>query len=509
MWYRNNLRKIAFFFVLTLLFAVFLTSSFALTAAERTFLNNLAGDTFAYISSDWATDNHLPWSWRSERDPSGSYANVTEIGLYMLSYIGAYEMKQPWSPTRREVKTELRAVLSQLRTWQTDTVPVDCGGTPRQNAYQNKVFYQWYWVTAVPPHVGCNTEPESYDIVVPSIDNAFLAASLITIREWAEVQGIKAVRRDANRILSAMDFRLWYDPALRLFWLGTFDTPQGDIHGDLYSNENRIINFIARALGQLSKKKYKRSLDALIAEPRTYDNGTPGDTSDDITVKKVNYDGGLFTYLLPSLFINEGKTPYYKKTIKPAIEAQIAYASDKGYEAWGLSDCFDSDPLTPTPNATLSSIYLKNQGARPSSIIDTIEEHPGLVAPYASGMVLNTKLVSTAIANLQTLKAIPHVYPVIDDGTNTPFYYGFRDCVDVLPGSDRYHQVSARYSALAQEFIFLSIAQRQTNFIHKYFYRDAGVVRADREMFGLDIPPTIAPPTPIETPELLPLRDLD
>jgi hypothetical protein len=37
------------------------------------------------LSSDWATDHRLQWSWRSATFVGGDYANPTEIGLYALS----------------------------------------------------------------------------------------------------------------------------------------------------------------------------------------------------------------------------------------------------------------------------------------------------------------------------------------------------------------------------------------------------------------------------------------
>ena len=75
------------------------------------FLEGLARDTWNYLSSDWATDNHLPWSWRSDRLEGGDYANPAEIGFYMLSYIGAYELQRGWGPSWDEVEAEVGAWL--------------------------------------------------------------------------------------------------------------------------------------------------------------------------------------------------------------------------------------------------------------------------------------------------------------------------------------------------------------------------------------------------------------
>lgn len=54
--------------------------------------------------------------------------------------------------------------------------------------------------------------------------------------------------------------------------------PQGGTLADYYSNENRIINFVARALGHLSAEEFRLSLAALDSPSGTY-NG--------ITVEKM------------------------------------------------------------------------------------------------------------------------------------------------------------------------------------------------------------------------------
>ena len=52
------------------------------------------------------------------------------------------------------------------------------------------------------------------------------------------------------------------------------------------------------------------------------------------------------------------------------------------------------------------------------------------------------------------------------------------------PGAPDYGQCSYRFSALAQEWIFLSLANHNKGFIWTYFYRDPGVRTAHAEMFS-------------------------
>ncbi len=43
-----------------------LTVSSRLSTMDSGFVDQLSADTWAYLSSEWATTNHLPWSWRSD-----------------------------------------------------------------------------------------------------------------------------------------------------------------------------------------------------------------------------------------------------------------------------------------------------------------------------------------------------------------------------------------------------------------------------------------------------------
>ncbi len=423
------------------------------TLSDQTvFLDQLAEDTWAYLSSDWATDNHLPWSWRSATITGGDFTNTAEIGFYALSWLGAYDMAQPWSPSWEEAEVEVTAILDRLRAWQTGSQTYQPNGP---NAYNSSVFYQWYWVTWDEPVVGAG--PGNH--LVPSIDNAWLAASLITIRQYAEANGHDSLAQKADAIVADMDFMLWYDASTHRFHWGDVENPMGGGEIDYYSNENRIINFVAYALGQMSTAEFQHSLEALIQDPATYGA---------ITVDKVAWDGSYFTYAGSALFIREKNTFYGENTIIPATQAQITYAQDEGYSVWGFSDCFD----------VADGGYVQ-QGALPAASPGSPETRPGLISPHASALALNTPLATEVISNLE----------VISDTWSTAYddMYGFRDSVMIKVDDPDYGQVSERFSALNQEWIFLALMNAQTEFIWTYFYQDAGVVKAHLEMYGQQV----------------------
>lgn len=443
-------------------------SVFSQTSISDPFLNELAQDTWNYMSSDWATSNHLPWSWRSASVTGGDYVNPAEIGLYALSWIIAYDMQDIWSPNWAKAEGEVNAILDQLRAWQTGSQSEQPNGP---NAYNNSVFYQWYYVSSNPPVVGTSTD----DHLVPSIDNAWLAASLITIREYAEANDHPLMAQKADAILQDMDFTLWYHPDTHRFSWGATEDPLGGTQADYYSNENRLINFVARAMGHISSSDFYYSLQALQQPPGTYAG---------ITVEKLAWDGSYFTYASPALFIKEMDTDYGINSITPAAQAQMAYAIYNGYDAWGFSDCFDVGV----------GEYVQ-QGAPPAATPDDPETRHGLLTAHASALALITPLATDVITNLQTIAT---TYDCAYDDM-----YGFRDSVMSDPSAGDYGQCSERFSILAQEWIFLALADYNNGFVWDYFYRDIGVQNAHLELAGIHqtfLPFIITPPP---TPPLI------
>jgi hypothetical protein len=420
----------------------------AITQQNSPFLDQLARDTWAYISAPETTTNHLPWSWYSETISGGDYANTAEIGFYALSWLAAYDRQAAWSPGWTETEAEVTAVLDQLRAWQTGSQTYQPHGP---NAYQNTVFYQWYWISWNPPVVSGLLK----DRLVPSVDNAWLAVSLITIGEYADAHDHTDLAAKADAILADIDFRLWFDIDTNLFSWGGIEDPQDPFVADIYSNENRIINFTARALGHITAEEFQASLAALSQPVGIYN---------DITVDKMAYDGSYFTYTSPALFIREMDREYGRLTIDPATEAQIAYAADQGYEVWGLSDSYDVG----------GGGYVQ-QGAPPTIATDPPETRSGLVTPHASALALITDFSVQAESNLQ---AIADNYDCAYHPT-----FGFYDSVMADFLADDYGQCSYRFSVLAQEWIFLSLVNYQDEFVWRYFYRNNGVRLAHQEMF--------------------------
>ena len=401
--------------------------------------------------------NGLPYNWYdSSNETKGAYANPAEIGFYMLSHIIAYEMRQEWSPSLSDVVSKLGETIDLLASWQNGTQASQPNGP---NSYDGKVFFQWYWVEWNPPVVG---DANGTNQVVPSIDNAWLAASLVVIKEFAESNGETELAAKADNILKNMDFSLWYNSSTKRFFWGTQNNPQGGGEQDYYSNENRIVNFMARwsdieyNRGKFSKEDFQQSLGSLIGSPGTYDG---------ITVEKVNWDGSYFTYLSPALFIKEMDTSYGTDTIDKVTEAQMAYAKDRGYPAWGISDCAD-----------LEDRGYAERGAPPRASGDPLQnKDDGLITPHASALGLITGYTGMAETNLLALK---NSYPSVYDDR-----YGFRDSINLDSESPDYLKTSYKTLTLDQAWTFIAIGDHLNSTLWKYFYQNESVQNVFGEMY--------------------------
>jgi hypothetical protein len=119
--------------------------------------------------------------------------------------------------------------------------------------------------------------------------------------------------------------------------------------------------------------------------------------------------------------------------------------------------------------------YVGNQGAPPKGMGNVSETEPGLIAPYAGALALITPLKSEAISNLRSIKEIaPDSY---DES------HGYHDSLIVNESNTAYRRSSEGFSALSQEWIFLSIANCEKGTIWRYFNNDTGVKEAYKEMY--------------------------
>lgn len=304
---------------------------------------------------------------------------------------------------------------------------------------------------------------------VPSIGNAMLASSLITIGEWAKNNNLDSLETKCSEIVNKMDLSPFWDSQEKRFYYDLTKTG----HWDYYSDEGRLLSFMALAQNNISDEDFRNNLAALnqttlFYNPFTGNSSSTQTSPQDIKVKRASWDGSMFTYLVPSLFIQEQLTPYLKNTSNPVVESQISYANNSNYNlggvgVWGISDCLN-------PSFFYCSEF---QGAPPatSSLFahSPDESCPGLITPHASALALITDFSQEAITNLINLKENSNIY---DDN------YGFKDSISTQSG-----EVTPRFLTLDQEWIFLSLMNYQNGTVWGNFYQNPNISHTHNIMY--------------------------
>jgi len=386
------------------------------------------------------TSNYFPNSYSG----NNTFCSITEIGLRALGFILAYEEKREWSPSWETTQENLLGILNRLLALE---------------KYDGHAFYWGYSFNST------NSIDTDH---IPSVDNALLAACLYCIKGYCAqrpfLEGASDISNKCAQILSPMDFSIWYKNSNHRF--GWTTTSVGSC--DIYSNENRIINCIARMLAleygtwNFSSTEFQDSINSLIKQTRTYDG---------ITVDPVSWDGSLFTYLFPAQFFREMETSYGTNSIDKAIECQIRYMENNGRFAFGISDAI---PPTGYVNGY-------RQGCPPRQS-DNPDNDPDL------GLITPGSLIMSIVSsyNIETAKSLYYIL------TNNPACFstdvGFRSTVSVTN-----NVFSEDYSALDDGHAILALANISRETAWNTFYANQVVADTHNELFG-NYPNDIAPP---------------
>ena len=424
------------------LLVVLLTSSSCCASSSdySAFLLELTNDTYNYLlAADMGSG--LPENWYNYSE-WGSYCSPEETGFYMLSHIGA---------------AEICLISNNTAEQRIDKTLVTLKGLPKDQG----LFYRYYYTKTLIPTDSTN---------VPSIGNAMLAASLITVERWADESGFKGISDNCSEILDMMDLSIFYNNSSNRFY---HDLTLEE-EWDYYSSDGRIVPFVAYVLGDINETDFRNSLVCL-EQPELYYNISTSNTTthstdpQDILVKKTSWDGSMFTYIVPALFIKEHSTTYQDETVNPAVLAQMIYANRSDFRingriVWGISDAYNTDETYDK-----CSEYC---GAPPTAAAlynNPYQVCPGLITPHASSLALISDYSEKAAENLLVLSQQPDLY---DD------VYGFKDSFNVYTGV-----VTNRIVTLDQEWIFLSLMNSFNGTIWRYFYQNPDVVAAHNIMY--------------------------
>jgi len=394
---------------------------------DREFLMEIARDTWKFFANIVDKETHLPLDTVQfakeapiyERDAwVGDYTNITNIGMYFLAIVGAYELK---FITKEEAVELARNTIESVK---------------KLPKYDNGFLFNYYDTTTM--------EQTSY--FISSVDSGWLSAGLITVRN-----AFPELYDAATEIIDSQDYSFFYDPVDQQLSHGFYQHLgiYSDYNYGAFYTEPRATSYIGVGTGDIP-------VDIWFKTERTFPEEYYWQQQEPINrVKKealgVKYFGGfykwkdytyvpswggsLFEALMPTLVIDEkGLAPdSLGKNGEVHARMHAEYAKEVlGYPVWGMSP-------SSVPEGGYSEYGVKVLGSKGYK--------PGVVTPHVTGLAVNF-IPEEAIANFRKLIELYDIYGE----------YGFYDAVTVETSL-----VAYKYLALDQGMLFGGLANYLTD----------------------------------------------
>ncbi|MBN1898642.1 MAG: DUF3131 domain-containing protein [Spirochaetes bacterium] len=390
---------------------------------DNALLKQIAYDTWLYFKN--ITDkntllvmDHIKVGQGLEDSHVGDYTNITNVGLYILCILSAYDLGFLKEEEAITLLRKLLVTLKKLKKWK-------------------GLFYNWYLT---------KNYKRSCEYI-STVDNGWMAAGLITLRNSFDGK----LKEQVNELLEQMDFSNLYDHSEEFgqFHLGyhTDLKAHSKYHYALIATEPRVASLIAIGKGDVPREHWYKLARTLKAEwdwQKQIPKGVWREKSGIryfqgyYTYKHLkivpSWGGSMFEFLMPTVVIDENTYSPLGFSInnRNAVEAQILYSRAKGYEFWGFSPCS-------TPDNVFGGYHefgipdIGTKGYFPE----------GVVTPHAIILALLSYDKEPVMDNLRKLlKKYPGIYGK----------YGFYDSIDIDTGL-----VNRKYLALDHAMILLTL----------------------------------------------------
>jgi hypothetical protein len=165
-----------------------------LTAQQRAVLHGIAADTWRFYGADVDPVTHLPLDNLGPGAVRGDYTSSANVGVYLWAVVAARDMHLIDTATAQRLAAATLREVATLKRYK-------------------GFLYQWYDTTngnvlLNPGQGDCAATTSTGDncSFVSAVDNGWYASGLIVAR-----QALPGVRGLASRLLSDMDFSIFYD----------------------------------------------------------------------------------------------------------------------------------------------------------------------------------------------------------------------------------------------------------------------------------------------------------
>lgn len=275
-----------------------------LTADERTRLRSYVAAMWRYYEDfTGALDHFLPPDNVQEAPvrAAAHRTSPTNIGLYLLSCLGARDLGLIDSAELLKRVTDTTDTLVELRKWKGH-------------------LYNWYDTKTL-----CPLRPE----YVSTVDSGNLLCCLTALceglREYAGEADFTQVSAKLGALRRGCDLSLLYNARRRLFHIG-YDVDSeklSDSYYDLMMSEARMTSYYAVAVRQVPKKHW-----GSLGRTLTRCGGYTG---------PVSWTGTMFEYLMPHLLLPVYEDSLPAEALRFAIYCQKRRVKDMGLP-WGISE---------------------------------------------------------------------------------------------------------------------------------------------------------------------------
>lgn len=401
---------------------------------DQAFVKRVARDTWEGIAAMVDQKNGLPVDnvrfpdVESKSVEINDYTNITNVGLYMMSVVGAARMDFISRDEAAARLTRLFATLDQLET-------------------RHGFFFNYYDTTTL----------ERTSNLLSFVDSSWLTAGLMVVRS-----AHPELANRASRMINTMDYGWLYDDVEQLMSHGYYvnlDYPSEYHYGMLYT-ETRTGSLIAIGKGDVPLEHWFRMHRTFPKEER-WQSQEPRNRQtrifDGYEIETGNYSwrgqayvpswgGSMFEALMPTLVVDEQR--YAPDSLglnnKRHVEIQRRFAIEElGYPVWGLS-----------PSALAAVDGYSEFGVGP---LGARGYEGGVVTPHATMLALTIE----PKAATDNLRELLRRYPVYGP-------YGFFDSVDPKSGA-----IGRKYLLLDQAMSFVSAVNFLTEgAIQNYFAAD-------------------------------------
>ena len=447
-------------------------------ADDREFLLEIARDTWRFFDEIVDKEHGLPLDTiqlgkekpLEEGTWIGDYTNVTNIGVYFMVLVSAYDLG---FITKEDCLARIEKTVTTLENLE---------------HHSSGFHYNYYDTTTL--------ERTSY--FVSLVDSGWLATGLYVAKNAFPDA---PVSQRIQGMLSKWNFSFFYDPVERQMWHGYYDHLQvySDYHyGPLYS-EPRAISYMAVARGDAPKEHWFLGLVRTFPDTYTWQEQDPKNRVDRTVLgftfpgghyewKSANkssdgsaansggdlkyipsWGGSAFEALMPAMVLDEKRIALKGLGLNDArhVQGQIRYALEElQFPVWGMSP-------SSVPEGGYSEFGAKPFGSKGYKA--------GVVTPHATALSLEFA-PKEAIANFRKLIELYDIYGE----------YGFYDAVTVKTGL-----VAHKYLALDQAMILIPINNYLNDgAIRKRFHAEPAMKEAEpllsEEDFQIEESPSIS-----------------